>query len=152
MAAPEKSPCISLAYIMNQVLSDEAGEMPVTESIVTLRSEKQEMLYRLQVGGAGLFGVFLIALVSSLIFGKSADEGVGDTVAVDETGAPIQTETQTAEEVRSEPLVDIGVVPDITPDESLGDAEEALPDQTVPDQPAPGIPAEQIETPPGQEN
>lgn len=93
---------------------------------------------RLKIGGAGLGGVLLVAAVTTVVFSNTADEESIDPLVAEQQGEGEGAAGDLAAEAPSEPLVDIGVVPDITPEQSLGDPDEALPEDGVPDLPAPG--------------
>ncbi|WOE76138.1 hypothetical protein [Alterisphingorhabdus coralli] len=96
------------------------------------------VLQRLQIGSVGVIAVLLMVAMASLVLEGASDEPSVDPLAAQEP-AEQSAEAPPAEDQPNEPLVDLGVVPDIAPDESLGDPEEVLNEDEVPDLPnAPG--------------
>ncbi len=103
--------------------------LPATSS-----AERNDYWQRLQIGGAGLCGILVIAGITTLVLGNASEEAPVDPLLADQQGT--EQEPSATAEAPSEPLVDIGVVPDIKPDQTLGDPEEAASDN-IPDLPAP---------------
>ena len=110
-------------------LSDEAAKLSRSFT-------RNDYWQRLQIGGAGLCGILVVAGITSLLLSNAADEPSSDPLLAEQQQNIDGTTAEPGAEAPSEPLVDIGVVPDITPDQSLGDPDEALPEDNVPDLPA----------------
>lgn len=91
---------------------------------------------RLQIGGAGLCGILVVAGITSLLLSNAADEPSSDPLLAEQQENVDGTGAKLSGEAPSEPLVDIGVVPNITPAQSLGDPKQAAPKDNVPDLPA----------------
>jgi len=106
-------------------------------SIETRLANRQDSWQRLQIGGAGLAGILLIAGITSLVLSNASDEPPLDPLLAEEQTQQNNITDTEPEDAPSEPLVDIGVVPDIAPDQSLGDPDEATSEDTVPDLPDP---------------
>ncbi|WP_438730040.1 hypothetical protein ACR9YC_03750 [Parasphingorhabdus sp. DH2-15] len=101
--------------------------LPITSS-----AERNDYWQRLQIGGAGLCGILVIAGITTLVLGNASEEAPVDPLLAEQQGA--EQEPSATAEAPSEPLVDIGVVPDIKPDQTLGDPEKAASDN-IPDLP-----------------
>ena len=91
---------------------------------------------RLQIGGAGLCGILVVAGITSVLLSNAADEPSSDSLLAEQQQNADGSPAEPVVEAPSEPLVDIGVVPDIAPDQSLGDPDQAMPEDNVPDLPA----------------
>ncbi|MEM1133180.1 MAG: hypothetical protein AAGH53_09595 [Pseudomonadota bacterium] len=105
----------------------------MNQSSVNLKSDSH-VLQRLQIGAVGVIAVLLMVAMASLVLEGTSDEEPVDTVTAE--GAVEQQAATPVEDQPNEPLVDLGVVPDIAPDESLADPEEVLNEDEVPDLPA----------------
>lgn len=110
-------------------LSDEAAKL--SRSIT-----RNDYWQRLQIGGAGLCGVLLVAGITSILLANATDELPSDPLLAEQLQNADGTNAELKSEARSEPLVDIGVVPDIAPDQALGDPNNVAPKANVPDLPA----------------
>lgn len=99
-------------------------ESPGGERLPALMGTRAEAMQRLKVGVAGLLLVlFVVAMASSIVH---------TTREADDTGAAV-TPSETTAGAANDPLVDIGVAPELP-----GDAE----DVAVPDLPADQMPPE----------
>ena len=76
---------------------------------------KNQPIHRLRIGGAGLLTVTLLTAGASLIMGRASDEIPIDEVA---NGSRSAENAAISEEKNNEPLVDLGVIPDLQPSEA----------------------------------
>jgi hypothetical protein len=110
-------------------LSDEAAKLSRSFT-------RNDYWQRLQIGGAGLCGILVVAGITSVLLSNAADEPSSDSLLAEQQQNADGSPAEPVVEAPSEPLVDIGVVPDIAPDQSLGDPDQAMPEDNVPDLPA----------------
>lgn len=116
------------------------------EPRIRLKSDSH-VLHRLQIGSAGVIAVLLMVGLASLVLGGASDEASDDALAAKDGDQLLIDEEQP-----SEPLVDLGVVPDIAPDESLADPDKVLNENALPDLPdAPGVEGDPGQVPPKQQ-
>ena len=81
-------------------------------------------------------GILVVAGITSVLLSNAADEPSSDSLLAEQQQNADGSPAEPVVEAPSEPLVDIGVVPDIAPDQSLGDPDQAMPEDNVPDLPA----------------
>ncbi|MEZ5709573.1 MAG: hypothetical protein R3E02_09330 [Blastomonas sp.] len=104
------------------------------------------VMHRLQIGIGGLVAILaLVGLADMLLEGASNERAIGSPVAVQQgetVSVPPGVDRTTVEPQASEPLVELGVVPDLPVEEGAAKAPAtaapAVPGQVVPDLPAPG--------------
>ncbi|MEO1044342.1 MAG: hypothetical protein AAFX04_02760 [Pseudomonadota bacterium] len=100
---------------------------------IRLKSDNH-VLQRLQIGSVGVIAVLLMVAMASLVLNSASDQ-MPDDIAVTE-GTADEAKAAEADAQPNEPLVDLGVVPDIAPEESLADPDEVLTEDNLPDLPA----------------
>lgn len=91
------------------------------------------VLQRLQIGSVGVIAVLLMVAMASLILGGTTNEEPIDPLAAQDRLKKAAEAPKV--EKPTEPLVDLGVVPDIAPEESLADPDEVMSKDEVPDLP-----------------
>lgn len=72
------------------------------------------IMHRLQIGIAGIFAVLVMVALADMLLQRAGSDAPADTVAVSQPGVAVPAAPPLVQPpAASEPLVDLGVVPDL---------------------------------------
>jgi len=125
-----------LTYIAAQMQGD-----PILSNAARAKSA-QAVAHRLQIGIGGVVMVLVTVALADMMLAGASNEQAVDAAATAQPGiveAPVESAPAPAVP-NSEPLVDLGVVPDLPDKQAAAPVQQAAPGATVPDLPAAQVP------------